>query len=269
MKHLYLFWVLGMACLGTACTVNSAPETTETPAKTGRQYFQLKTYTFANPTQVSTTDAYLEQAFLPAMERLGIGPVGVFKNRLSEEDSLAKTFVLIPFDDLDVFAQYESKLAADQVYQTTGEAYITAPHDQPPYTRVSTVLMRAFEDMPALAPTPVKGTRADRVYELRSYEAATEDLYWRKVDMFNAGGEIDIFTDLGFNAVFYAEVMAGSQMPNLMYMTSFPNMAMRDSLWKNFVAAPAWETLKAMDKYQHTVSHADIYLLYPTEYSEY
>ena len=39
--------------------------------------------------------------------------------------------------------------------------------------------------------------------------------------MFNAGGEIDIFTKLNFNAVFYGDVIVGSHMPNLMYLTCF------------------------------------------------
>jgi hypothetical protein len=35
------------------------------------------------------------------------------------------------------------------------------------------------------------------------------------------GGEVPLFVRLGFNAVFYGEVIVGSHMPNLMYMTTF------------------------------------------------
>ena len=87
--------------------------------------------------------------------------------------------------------------------------------------------------------------------------------------MFNAGGEIKLFDRLGFNAVFYAEVISGSKMPNLMYMTTFSDMSSRDTLWKAFFAAPEWEALKAMPKYENNVSHADIIFLFPTEYSDY
>jgi hypothetical protein len=52
----------------------------------------------------------------------------------------------------------------------------------------------------------------------------SEKKYWKKVEMFNEGGEIDLFSRLNFNAVFYAEVISGPTMPNLMYMTSFENM---------------------------------------------
>ncbi len=35
--------------------------------------------------------------------------------------------------------------------------------------------------------------------------------------MFNEGGEIAIFEKVGSNAVFYAQVLFGSQKPRLMY----------------------------------------------------
>jgi hypothetical protein len=117
--------------------------------------------------------------------------------------------------------------------------------------------------------SPLKGSRKDRVYELRSYESATELIYQNKMDMFNAGGEVTLFDRLGFNAVFYGEVIAGPVMPNLMYMTTHKNQEKRDENWKMFSNAPEWKAMKSLDKYQNNVSHIDIYFLYPTEYSDY
>ena len=129
--------------------------------------------------------------------------------------------------------------------------------------------MRAFSDMPVMRPSSVDGERKNRVYELRSYEGPTETMYHRKVDMFNEGGEVELFENLGFNAVFYADVISGDKMPNLMYMTTFSDMDKRNALWKNFVDSDKWKEISVMDKYVNTVSNADIFLLYPTEYSDY
>ena len=87
--------------------------------------------------------------------------------------------------------------------------------------------------------------------------------------MFNEGDEIGLFKKLNFNAVFYSEVIAGSHMPNLMYMTCFENKADRDAHWKSFVGDPFWKTLLAMPMYQHNVSHIDINFLRPTDYSDF
>jgi hypothetical protein len=77
--------------------------------------------------------------------------------------------------------------------------------------------------------------------------------------MFNAGDEIGLFNRLGFNAVFYGEVLSGARMPNLMYMTTFENQASRDAHWKAFVDDPQWKKLSTMPEYQKNVSRIEIF----------
>jgi hypothetical protein len=113
-----------------------------------------------------------------------------------------------------------------------------------PYVRIETILLEAFPTCRITPPPgPAQGYSADRIYELRSYEGPTEQYFANKVQMFNQGGEITLFDKLGFHAVFYASVLSGAHMPNLMYMTSFDNMAARDEHWKNFRRDPTWKQL--------------------------
>ena len=79
---------------------------------------------------------------------------------------------------------------------------------------------------------------------MRSYESATEAKAVKKIEMFNQGGEIDLFKSLNFNAVFYGEVLVGSHKPNLMYMTTFADMESHDEHWKAFTTHPDWLKLK-------------------------
>jgi hypothetical protein len=129
--------------------------------------------------------------------------------------------------------------------------------------------MQAFRLAPVMQLPALSGPREKRIYELRSYESATEKIYRNKVEMFNEGGEITLFKRLGFNAVFYADVISGPKMPNLMYMTSFEDKASRDAHWKTFVDDPEWKRLSGLPQYQKNVSHADIIFLRPTVYSDY
>ena len=73
--------------------------------------------------------------------------------------------------------------------------------------------------------------------------------------MFNEGGEIPLFVRLNFNAVFYADVIAGSHMPNLMYMTTFNNKQDRDDHWKVFSADAEWKALSARPEYHAVPVH--------------
>lgn len=251
---------------------NNANNTNDIDAKSkmdSTEYYQLKVYTFNTETQVNVTDKYLKEAYLPALKKLGINNIGVFKSIKSKTDSIKNTYVLIPFSNMEQFLTLEDKLGKDSTYLLAGNSYINANYDEQPYQRIESTLMKAFTDMPQMRPSKLESPRAERVYELRSYQSATEQYFKNKVDMFNAGGEVKLFEKLDFNAVFYAEVISGSKMPNLMYMTTFNNQTSRDEHWQAFGNSPEWDALKIMEKYQNNVSHIDIEFLYPTEYSDY
>lgn len=234
-----------------------------------RDYYQLKIYTLKDAKQDSVMDAYLKDAYLPALKRAGIENVGVFKYRPNNYLTANKIFVLIPFVSLEQFETLDAMLAQDKAYVTTGSNYVDAKYDEPPYERINSTLMKAFTEMPQMKPSEVQGDRKDRVYELRSYESPTEATYQNKVAMFNTGGEVELFESVGANAVFYAEVLSGDRMPNLMYMTTYENKEKRDAVWENFFGSKKWGELSTDPKYLNNMNKADKLLLYPTEYSDY
>jgi len=231
-----------------------------------REFYQIKIYSLDTNEQVELTDHYLKEAFLPALKKQNITNIGVFKPRV---DTIKKIYVLIPFSSLEQFETLEDKLSEDKTYLRDGSSYLKASHDKPAYQRIESILLKAFIDMPKMEPSILNGERKDRIYELRSYEAPSEAYFKNKVEMFNAGGEVKLFKQLEFNAVFYGEVLSGVKMPNLMYMTTFTNQESRDAHWKKFGNAPEWKELVSMSKYNNNVSHIDIDFLYPTEYSDY
>ena len=122
--------------------------------------------------------------------------------------------------------------------------------------------------MPRFGIPDLDGQSSKRVYELRSYEGATEKLYQRKVEMFNDAGEVAIFQELGFNPVFFGEVLSSAHMPHLMYMITFSDILSQQEHWNAFRSHPDWLEIKELDRYQNTVSNITNYLMYPAEYSD-
>ncbi|HMH33104.1 MAG TPA: NIPSNAP family protein [Puia sp.] len=232
------------------------------------EYYQIKIYQLKTPEQEARVDKFLQNAFIPAMHRAGVGQVGVFKPLSNDTAAIRRVYVFMPFSSLDQWTKTQEKLEKDQKLASDGADYVDAAHTDPPYLRIESILLHAFTGMPRHAVPDLKGPKNERIYELRSYEGATEKKYANKVDMFNKGDEVGLFKRLGFNAVFYAEVISGNHMPNLMYMTTFDNMTTHDQHWKSFGDDPYWKKLVAMPEYQNNVSHADIVLMHPTEYSE-
>jgi len=237
--------------------------------KTEREFYQLTVYHFAKDSQEKAIDNYLQNALLPALHKINIKNVGVFKNHANDTLVDKTMYVLISGKSLEEIMKISSKLNNDKNYQAAGTEYLDAVYTTAPYSRMETILLHAFPLAPQLQLPKLNGPRKDRVYELRSYESGTEKIFKNKVQMFNEGDEIGLFKRLNFNASFYAEVIAGSKMPNLMYMTCHENKTARDVNWKNFGDDPYWKKLSSMPEYQHNVSHIDINFLYPTEYSDY
>lgn len=270
MKAIYFCFLTGFVILFSQCqpkTEKTIDEiTSEIPSE---EFYQLKIFTFDSLSQQLQTDAFLKDAYLPAIKRAELTSIGVFKSRPSELDTVLKTFVLLPYSSWDAILALEQSLQKDSLYLQTAAPFLNMPHDQPAYHRVASILLRSFALFPKLKPTTVDGQRGERIYELRSYEAPSEAYYQRKLDMFNAGGEIALFNRLNFNAVFYGDVISGSEMPNLMYMTTFPNQTVRDSLWGEFVKSPEWIAMKDLPPYLNTVSKISMMSLYPTDYSDY
>ena len=236
---------------------------------TQRDFYQIQVYRFKDKAQELRVDNYLKTAYLPALHRAGIKVVGVFKPIPSDTILGKQIIVWLPLTSLDQLDKLQSILAKDNVYQATGSDFLNAPFDNVPFLRKESILLKAFPDAPNFVLPNHKTKSSERIYELRSYEGPAENLFRKKVKMFNEGGEIKLFKSLDFNAVFYAEVVSGSTMPNLMYLTTFANMAAHDSHWDAFRSHPEWKKLSALDEYQHTVSKSVKMLLYPTDYSDF
>ena len=85
-------------------------------ADAGRQYYELRVYTTKSEEQQKRINDYWQNAAVPAYNRLGIQPVGVFTE--IEDSATNKIYVLLPADSFEALGNLPAKLAADTVYQT-------------------------------------------------------------------------------------------------------------------------------------------------------
>lgn len=233
-----------------------------------RQFYQMIIYHIKDKAQELSTDKYLAGAYLPAVHRAGIKTVGVFKTAGIDTASDKRIYLLIAFKSLEQFHHITQLLNADKELSAKGSDYLDAKFDNPPYVRKESVIMEAFTGMPVWKKPEFNTPKSERIYELRSYESATEKLYLSKLHMFNEGKEMEIFERIGSQPLFYGEVLAGSRMPNLMYMTTYSNKKSRDEHWKLFGNDPQWKKLSALPEYQHNMYKADVNFLVPADYSD-
>jgi hypothetical protein len=170
-------------------------------------------------------------AWLPALRRAGMPKVGVITPIANDTAIDKKIYIILPAKSIYQVIDLPEKLSKDNEYQQAGKTYIDALYSNPPFNRMENILALAFPKAPVMNLPVLNGPKPERIYEFRSYESAIEKLNQNKVQMFNDGGEVALFKRLNFNAIFFAEVITGSSMPNLIYMTSFENRAEREAHW--------------------------------------
>jgi hypothetical protein len=240
----------------------SAAGAQESKAAT-RDYYELRVYHLTNGSKVKLMHSYLREAAVPALNRIGIKPVGVF-NTLVGPDS-PSLYVLLPHRSLESVATLEERLRTDAEYVKNGAEFLTAPASDPVYVRYQSSLMLAFSSHPRITAPP----KGKRIFELRTYESSSKNYNLNKVEMFNSG-EVDIFIRSGFHPVFFGEKLIGERMPNLTYMLSIGSIEERDKAWQAFSADPQWKKLTASPKFSSGPNVVNItnYFLTPAPYSQ-
>ncbi|MFL6353110.1 MAG: NIPSNAP family protein [Bryobacteraceae bacterium] len=239
----------------------------QTSAGSGREYYELRRYQLASGPQQKLTNSFIADALIPALNRLGIKPVGAFDLYIGPETP--SVYVLISSTSLETLVNLEFRLARDEEYQRAGAFFLNAPAKEPAYARVESSLMSAFEGWPKLVLPPATAQKASRVFQLRTYESPTDQDHRRKVEMFNSG-EFGVFQRAGFWQVFYGDTLIGSHLPNLTYMLSFPDISELTARWKAFGADAEWKKLSNSPRFhfEEIVSNITSLILNPTSYSQ-
>jgi hypothetical protein len=239
----------------------------QTSGPKAREYYELRRYSLQRGAQSKLADAFLQEAFIPALNRLSIAPVGVFSADIGPESP--SLYVLMPSASVETLVTAAFRLEQDAAYLKAGAGFLNAAANQPAYARVESSLMVAFEGWPKLTLPPATAEHRSRVFELRTYESATDQDHKRKVEMFNSG-EFDVFQRAGFWQIFYGDTLVGSRLPNLTYMLGFPDLAERSKMWKAFGSDPGWKKLSGSSRYnfEEIVSNITNVILSPTSYSQ-
>jgi hypothetical protein len=257
---------LASSLAASALTLAGKSEAQSTSTKP-REYYELRKYLMQSGPQTKLTESYLSGALIPALNRLGMSPIGAFNLSIGPETPTL--YVLIPSTSVESLVTSDLRLAQDQQFLEAAAPFWNAPAAAPPYIRIESTLLVAFEGWPKITPPPATAQHAKRMFELRTYESATNQDHVRKVEMFNKG-EFEIFKKAGFDQVFYGDALIGPRLPHLTYMLSFADLTERDAKWDAFRNNPDWKKLSSDPRYafEPIVSSITNLILTPTAFSQ-
>lgn len=253
------------ATLGLAATTRL-----QAAGPTERDLIEIRNYHFASATKQRAFADFLADAAIPALNRAGVRPVGVFKlmkadnPRLKLENDSTDLWVVLRHRSAESVVTLISRLVQDAGLRGA-EDILMAPKDSPAYTRFESSLLLAFEGMPEV---DVPTLSPDRVFQLRTYESHNDERALMKIHMFNKGGEMAIFRRSGMHPVFFGQALIGDKLPNLTYALSFENPEALKAGWGRFSKDPGWATLRKDPMYKDTVSNITNLILRPTRGSQ-
>ena len=183
----------------TSDTLASAqtPATAKTP-----EFYVWRQYVLKNGTQPRRLADFLQNAAIPALNRLGHTPIGVFEVMAGLPSPTL--FVLTPSSSLESLLAIEAGLERDDAFIRAADPYLNAPATDPVYLRQELSLLTAFPNVPRMEVPAATAAKGPRLFELRTYESHNERAHRAKVRMFTEMGEVDIFRKVGLTPVFFA-----------------------------------------------------------------
>ena len=238
---------------------------TAAESKGAQEYYQLRVYRLKADSDHSLLDSYLEKAAIPALNRMGVKPIGAFTE--IESKSEPAVYLLLPYATLEAFAGVSAGLRADAEYRQAGAEYLQTTKDKPAFVRIDAWLLRAFAGMPKMEIPPYSAEKKPRMFEIRTYESYSETKAAKKVEMFNSG-EIDLMREVGMGPIFFGQALIGANLPHLTYMLSAENREAHNQHWGVFGKHPTWKKMSSDPQYADTVSKIVNRFLAPTSYSQ-
>jgi hypothetical protein len=229
-------------------------------------YLELIRYRLSTGARKTAVRDFYRDAAIPALNKMGISPVGVFNVKFGANDP--SLYVLIGHKSLESFVTLPQRILDNKDLMTVARDYMDAPMSDPAYVRMEKTLFKAFKNLPSINVPADKMGNPSRIYEMRTYESHNLKSAMKKIEMFNEGGEIDLFKKTGLFPVFFGETLAGSMMPNLTYMVVFNDMAERDKNWAVFGQDPGWQKISKEPQYANTVSNITDFILTPDACSQ-
>jgi hypothetical protein len=229
------------------------------------EYYELRSYELRIGDQKTALDGFLRDAAVPAWNRQGIKPVGVFET--SGGPVMPRVHVLLAHPGLGSLAASAGRLDDDAEFQKAAAAWLGRPATAPGYVRFESTLLQAFPNVPRIE---VPDTSKPRIFELRTYESHGERAHALKMEMFTSLGELEIFRRTGLTPVFFGRTLVGRRLPNFVYMLTFADQAAREKAWSTFRADPEWTKLKGTPGYSNPeiLSNLTSLTLQPTDYSQ-
>ena len=262
MKHrvfIMLTFMLTMTLVLNGCNSGVKSECCSSGSCSDKEIYEWRIYTLTG--DGVALDDFFKDVLIPAYNRCKVS-VGAFS--LYKQEEREQRYLLFVYPDLMTYNKVRQTVWNDTDFQNSARSFFEASAPNPVYSEYETYICEAFDKIPNMR-VPDKSRT---LFEFRCYHSPNEDANQRKINMFNAE-EIDLFDKVGINSVCYGEILSGTRMPALIYLTWHKDEATRNNAWDAFGAHPDWRAMRNKPEYRNTATNNQVLLLSPMPYSQF
>jgi len=261
MKHktfVRLSFLLMSILFFSGCT-SEKKEVVDSPKK---QIYEWRIYTLTG--DGTALDEFFKSTLLPAYNQrnITVGAFSLYTPQGQEPSEKEQRYLLFVYPDLKTYTEVRRSIWNDKNFMDAARPFFETTAPNPVYSEYETYLCEAFDKIPAMRMPDKNRT----LFEFRCYHSPNEEANLRKIKMFNVA-EIDLFDKVGIHSVCYGEILSGTHMPALIYLTWHQDEAARNAAWDAFGKHPDWDRLKNDPEYKNTATNNIIKLLSPLPYS--
>src|SRR5216684_3955207 len=231
-----------------------------TPEKRTK-FYAFEHFTLKNGSGVSRLHDFLSQALLPAMNRVHSGPKIILEQLVGPHTPEA--LAIYGFSSMEEMWDVHTKVMQDQA---TGKALQALESGaEPAFESVDSSVVEAADYSPEIKP---EASDTPRIFEVRVYHSPT----FRQLGLLHErfrGPEIKIFHRAGIHPILYGSTVIGPNIPNLVYVIPYTDLASREKAWNAFGADPEWQKVRkeSIERGGEIVSSNQILLYKAAKYS--
>ena len=122
------------ASIATSALALSGKVAAQAPASSMREFYQLRRYSLKSGAQLKLTENYFADALIPALTRMGMGPIGAFSITIGPETPAY--YLLIPGSSIEAQVTLDLRLVQDADFMKAAEPFWNATAAAPAFQRV-------------------------------------------------------------------------------------------------------------------------------------
>jgi hypothetical protein len=130
-RRTFLASSLAASTLSLASAGDLLAQSGSTADTSAPEYMDLRRYHLASGPGVKLTNEFFADALIPALNRLGIGPVGAFSVYFGPDSP--SYYLLMPSSKLETLVTADLELAKDDSFMKAASPFWDAPAATPPY----------------------------------------------------------------------------------------------------------------------------------------